>query len=242
MKMKRILIPIDVMLLAVLACSFGTPSPAASGGAQTLTAMAQNAATNSTPGGSVTPTVTSTSKPTVYVTYVTSCRTGPGEVYDNVAALPAGFEAEPIGIDTADNYVLVKLPTGEQCWLDLHGAAGLEGGAKPLPEVPPPPTPTPSPTATPHPPAAPENLTGQAKCTLVSGTTYHIVIQLNWTDVADNETKYTVQYLDSDPLPAGATSDTFDTTVTAGTGLAVKVIAQNDVGEASSETKTFTCP
>jgi hypothetical protein len=246
MKTKRMIPALSILGFAVLACTLGAQSPAGSVGLQTLTALAQNTATNITPQSDSTPSVTSTVQPVVRVMYVTGCRTGPDPAYDSIAVMSVGFETQPIGKDPTDHYLLVKLPTGEQCWLD-NDYTSHDGDISTLPVITPPPSPTPAFTLTPHPPSAPQNLTGQKTCSTTSGygipTTTHYSIQLNWVDTADSGTDYFVEYGSTSlQLPVDATSAAIEVDVPGTGSLQVNVLAQNDVGQTSSETKTFTCP
>jgi len=242
MKKRCILLAVNVVLFFVLACNIGAQSPAVSGVVQTLTPLSPNA----TPGNETAAAGIATNKPVVRVYYSTDCRTGPDSVYDLVATLPKDYEAEPIGKNLQSTnsytflYLLVVLPTGERCWLDSQDVL-MEVDVDSLPEIPPPPTPTP------RPPAAPQDLIANETCSTITASgspvSDHYSLQLSWNDVADNETSYIVEYGGtSKSFPANTTSANIEADTPPGSGLQVRVIAKNDGGQASSDTRTFTCP
>jgi len=84
--------------------------------------------------------------PMVHVSTATSCRVGPGQVYDLIGTLIPGQEVEAVGRSAAGDYWLIQYPGSPavQCWLE--GASVTEIGDfqnLPIPTLPPTPTPTP---------------------------------------------------------------------------------------------------
>jgi len=86
------------------------------------------------------PTITFTASPTVpivNVTTATNCRTGPGKLYEIIAGADVGIYYEVVGKYIPDNYWIIKLPDGRQCWL-WGQYAMLQGNISVLPEYAPP--------------------------------------------------------------------------------------------------------
>jgi len=85
-------------------------------------------------------TVTFTASPTVpivNVTTATNCRTGPDKVYEIIVSADVGIYYEVVGKYTPDNYWIIKLPDGRQCWL-WGNYATVQGNVNGLPEYTPP--------------------------------------------------------------------------------------------------------
>ncbi len=93
----------------------------------------------------------------VSVSLATNCRTGPGNAYDMIGALPVGKSAEVVGKDAYGQYWIIKNPNNPgTCWL-WGKYATVTGDTSQLPVIAAPPTPTlpppmPTPTKT-HPPS-----------------------------------------------------------------------------------------
>ena len=81
--------------------------------------------------------------PLVSVSTATNCRTGPGRVYDRVMVVDVGVTYEVIGKYTPDNYWVINLLNGGQCWLWGQYAL-IAGNVNSVPEMIPPPPPTPA--------------------------------------------------------------------------------------------------
>ena len=95
----------------------------------------------------LTPTFTLTlSFPTVTVSAITNCRSGPSRLFDLVAILQAGDSTQVVARTTAPSYLLVRTPgtTSGVCWL-WDEYATVTGDLSTLPAATPPPTPTPLP-------------------------------------------------------------------------------------------------
>ena len=123
----------------------------------------------------MTPTITPTGTPSIPMVSVsldTNCRTGPGVVYDYLAALLVGEKAEVVGKYTTvvPNYWVIKKGS-YTCWL-WGKYATVEGNISSLPEMVPPPSPTPSPTDTPTPTATATIFVGQPDI-YISDITYN---------------------------------------------------------------------
>ncbi len=167
-KTTNIFLLIALLLLATLACNFPTsdstpntdsantlpPSlpTATESQVQNPSATQEEPTASETLAPSLTPTISPTtpSIPMVSVSANTNCRKGPSIVYDNLAALLVGEEAEVVGKYTVTDpeYWIIKKGS-VTCWL-WGEYATVEGDTSNLPEMVPPPTPTPSltPTAT----------------------------------------------------------------------------------------------
>jgi hypothetical protein len=217
MKSKPLLIAVNILIVAVLACNMQSPVGSNSPDlAATITAQALLlAAPSGTPASSGNPPST----PEVSVTSVTNCRTGPSTAYDLVFTVNPGQSLQLVGKDSADNYWIVKNPVGGTCWLWGQYAA-ISGDTSSLPEYPPPPVPTakftktpkPKPTATSTqassggitiippiivllPPAAPTHFSGNRTCSgaIASDGFTPIWVEaatLTWQDNATNEAGY----------------------------------------------------
>ncbi len=214
MRVKRVLIAFNILLIAMLACNL--PGGQVSSLAATITAQALTLqAPSSTPASPGTPAAAFTdtpSVPEVSVTSVTNCRTGPSTAYDLVFTMNPGQIAQVVGKNTPTNYWIINNPIGGTCWLWGQYAV-VSGNTSILPEYPPPPTPTPKftrtpkPTSTPKftptltftptlaPPNAPSGLSGTRDCTgYLDGITpkWSESVTVTWQDNADNETGYRV--------------------------------------------------
>jgi hypothetical protein len=166
-KRTGIIFIISALVIAALSCNLpsGASAPADDASASQIPAVATQAdvqdqnptagqpdpTATDTPTPSLTPSITPTmtpSIPMVSVSVNTNCRKGPGIVYDNLAALLVGEQAEVVGKYTAadPDYWIIK-KNSVTCWL-WGEYATVEGNTSNLPEMVPPPTPTPSPTPT----------------------------------------------------------------------------------------------
>jgi hypothetical protein len=142
------------LVFVLLACNISS-TPAGGGADQTDTPPDQTISatwtleSTQTPQPSLTYTST-TAAVTVTVTVDTNCRTGPGQVYDNVGGLMKGETAVVVGKDASGKYWIIQNPDvpGGTCWI-WGTYAKVTGDISTLPVIAPPPTPTPKPTATP---------------------------------------------------------------------------------------------
>ena len=207
MKANRILIALNALLIAILACNLPSaqnpvkpPEPAGPNTDQAPVVLVVTGTPGPTETPSLTPTITLTPTPQVpqvSVTAATNCRTGPGVGYDLLYTMQPGQTAQIIGKYTPDNYWIINMPSGGICWLWGQYAV-VTGNVAPLPEYPPPPTPTLSL------PANPSGLKVHVACTLVhkaSGPLFLIYnevhAEITWQDNAANEEGYHV-YRDDD--------------------------------------------
>ncbi len=261
MSAKRMLIALNALLAAILACNL----PAGKGPAQspdlagTITAQAmilmQSSHTpepTATPPFTEVPTLTPTptlsptpSVPEASVSAATNCRTGPGTVYDLLSTMQPGQTAEIVGKDTPDNYWIIKMRGGGTCWLWGQYAI-ISGNVSTLPEVPPPPTPTPSL------PANPSNLQITFHCTMSSNPFLHneVQVDINWQDNATNEEGYYVFRNGTLLVTLGANSSSFsdDTTMIAFVApgnpkpqIAYSIQAFNSAGKSKKISKSISC-
>jgi hypothetical protein len=218
MRSKRVLLAINTLLVAILACNLpGGQATATPTGqvdlAATITAQALTLQAPTATAGppTATPTITQTGTPTVpqvSVSAATNCRTGPSTAYDLLYTMQPGQTAEVVGKNSATGYWIIKYPNGT-CWL-WGQYATLSGNTSGLTEYPQPATPTPGE------PAAPTNFKASSSCT-PSGTlfTNNIHVSLTWTDNAVNEDGYRI-FRGGDllaTLPANSTSYADDTTI-----------------------------
>jgi hypothetical protein len=94
----------------------------------------------------------------ISVTVDTNCRSGPRTNYPALATISAGERVEVVAVFPGSEYVVVKLPSGGECWLWLRYATTTDFSGNKLPVATQPPTPTPTdtprPTKTPMPPSA----------------------------------------------------------------------------------------
>ncbi len=249
MRVKRVLIGLNVLLIAVLACNFqSTPATSSPNLAATVTSQAMTlAAPPATPAPQQ-----KSSNPQASVTSATNCRTGPSTAYDVVLTVNPGQNYDLVGKDTADNYWIIKNPIGGTCWLWGQNAV-TTGDTGSLPEVPPPPAPTAKATKTPKPkptatntsapflkltliapiiilqaPAAPTNFSGSRSCQGGIGSDgftpiWIEAVSLTWTDNATNETGYYMFKGGAkiSTLPANSTSFTITLRYPQGTGGAL---------------------
>jgi hypothetical protein len=212
MMVKRLIVPLSVLLAAALACTAPAGGPPA-------TATPAAPATDTpvpAPLETATPTLTaSPSVPVVSVSTATNCRTGPSTDFSIIITLNPGILAELVGKNTGLNYWIIKVPGGGgECWL-WGQYASTQGNVAALPEYLPPPTPTPSA------PLAVTDLDADVTCDLESsggggGLLFfynEVHVELTWTDVATNEEGYRV-YRDGDlvytldPNETGVEDDT----------------------------------
>ena len=192
---KRFII-VSALFMFILACNLGTPTPTPSplsvdGGIETAVietlraggVMQATPVFTATPVDTPTPTMTplptDTPTPTIPLVSVsvdTSCRSGPGKVYDYLGALLVGETAQVVGKRTSHNYWIIKNPdAGGNCWL-WGQYASINGNTDSLVEYAIPAVPTPII------PPAPSNFAVISKnC----GATMDITI--NWTDNSSNE-------------------------------------------------------
>jgi hypothetical protein len=148
MKTKPVLIAVNFLIVAVLACNMQSPVGGNSPDlAATITAQALLLAG---PSGTPASSSNAPSTPEASVTSVTNCRTGPSTAYDLVFTVKPGQSLQLVGKDSADNYWIVKNPVGGTCWLWGQYAV-TAGDTNSLPEYPPPPVPTAKSTKTPKP-------------------------------------------------------------------------------------------
>jgi len=219
MKSRRIIVALNAIVVAALACTIGQmrgsdqsdaaePDLAATITAQALTLQAPT----QTPGPPTeTPTPAASSTPTipqVSVSSATNCRTGPSVAYDLLWTMQPGQTAEVVGKHTPSGYWIIKYPNG-QCWL-WGQYATVSGNIGPLPEYPQPPTPTPSK------PAAPTTYKAVASCAPIPATlTLAVHVTLTWADEATNEEGYRIFRNDVllATLAANSTSFEHDTTL-----------------------------
>jgi hypothetical protein len=95
----------------------------------------------STPGLTATPLV-----PTLILIQNANCRLGPGLVYEVMTALLAGNQLPIEGKNEDGTWWLVRLPTGERCWMSAAiGNPAGEINTVPVAQASPPPEPTPLP-------------------------------------------------------------------------------------------------
>lgn len=188
---RKLIAAVGVLALGVLACTLpsGTatqinPNAALTEAVATLQAQTQTAAT---------PTSAPTSgPPTVTVSSVTNCRTGPSAAYDLVMTFDVGMTGEVVAKYTPANYWVINYPGGGDatCWL-WGQYATVVGDTSQLSEaVPPlmPPTLTPAPT-TALPPYPPKNVS--VSCSSVNNShkignffliSYQWTVTVTWKD------------------------------------------------------------
>jgi hypothetical protein len=218
MRSKRVLLAVNALLVAILACNLpggqGTPTPTGQADlAATITAQALTlqAPTATAGPATATPTIAPTgtpSVPQVSVSSATNCRTGPSTAYDLLYTMQPGQTAEVVGKNTPSGYWIIKYPNGT-CWL-WGQYASVSGNTANLTEYPQPATPTPGE------PAAPTNFKATSSCTPTGVLLQNdIHVSLTWTDNAVNEDGYRI-FRAGDllaTLPANATSYADDTTI-----------------------------
>lgn len=266
MKTKRVLIGMNILIVALLACNLQSPPASSSPDlAATITAQAM---TISAPASTPVP-LGKTSPPEVSVTSVTNCRTGPSTAYDLVFTMNPGMSAQIVGKNTPANYWIINNPTGGTCWLWGQYAV-VTGDTASLPEYPAPPTPTAKATRTPKPtatatqvagpgftlippiiillaPAAPTNFSGTRTCAggiATDGFTpiWIEAVTLTWTDNATNEAGYHIFKggAQISNLPANSTQFNITMRYNQGTGGALYdtfgVAAYNSRGASSEPT------
>ncbi len=260
MSTKRMLIAVNALLVAILACNL----PVGQGPAQppdlagTITAQAMLLMQSSTPPYTATPPFTEVPSlsptqsltptlaiPQVSVTDATNCRTGPGIEFDLLWTMQPGQNVEIVGKDTADDYWVIKMPKGGTCWLWGQFAVA-SGDIAALTEVPPPPTPTPSV------PADPSGLQIFYHCSLSNSPFLHndVHVEISWDDNADNEDGYYV-FRDGTllaTLDPNATSFTDNTTIVAlippgssAPHITYAIQAFNATGKSKKISKSISC-
>ena len=249
MRSKRVLLAVNILLVAILACNLpggqATATPtgqvdlAATITAQALTLQAPTATAGSP---TETPTITPTgtpSVPQVSVSSQTNCRTGPSSQFDWLYTMNPGETAEVVGKNTSTGYWIIKYPGGT-CWL-WGQYATVTGNKDGLTEYPLPATPTPAHTPTPTlgpVPAAVTNLTYTALCSgsppfklFLGGTLY-------WQDNADDEDGFRVFVGSS--LVATLAPDTESYAFTVSGTYGVETF--NAAGASPRKTTTPACP
>lgn len=87
--------------------------------------------------------------PEVSVSVDTHCRSGPGSNYKLLDTVSVGEKVEVIGVFPGSEYVVVRLPSGGECWLWLRYADRTDFSEFNLPEATQPPMPTATPTPQP---------------------------------------------------------------------------------------------
>ena len=183
------------------------------------------------PTGTITPTY---SVPMLQVLQQTNCRKGPGQDYEVVYTYLPWKELEIVGAYPEDNYWLVKSPespTGT-CWL-WGEYVKVSGSYWVVSSV------TPPPTATIPPPQAPAPK-WEYFCSYANN---QIEVQLNWVDVATNETGYRIirngQVVAE--LAADSTSYTETIELKAGEKTTYEVEVFNSTGAKRSSPISFNC-
>lgn len=133
------------------------------------------------------PTLTPTEAltvPIVEVSVSTNCRTGPGVIYDKVAVLLVGRQAEVIGRNAPTDYWIIKTPGGTgYCWLWGRHAT-VRGPVEGLAHYPAPPTPTPSIKHTGTPGVVTLQVSVPTNCRTGPGKAYEIVSVLRTNKTA----------------------------------------------------------
>jgi len=270
-RVRRLFAVIMILALGMIACNLqfntsiqpsantqtSTPQPPDLSVALTLAVQTIQAATQQAASGIPTSTsIPPATPPTVTVSSLTNCRTGPNIDYQLVMQFQPGMTAEVIGKNTFTGYWIIKYPGGggNSCWL-WGQYATVNGDTDGLPEVvppPQPPTPTPAPTA----PNPPKSLS--LSCSSVNTShkvgnfwliSFQWTVKLNWKDTSNDEFGFYVYKNGSllATLPANSTSYTDQFSV----GLLFKGTSTWDYGVAafnnygSSVTKDITlssCP
>jgi len=233
MRSKRVLLAVNSLLVAILACNLpggqGTPTPTPTAGADlaaTITAQALTllAPTATAAPPSETPTITPTgtpSVPQVSVSSATNCRTGPSTAFDWLYGLDPGKTAEVVGKNTPTGYWIIKYPGGT-CWL-WGQYATVTGNTSGLTEYPVPATPT-----------------------------FAVHVTMTWSDVATNEEGYRIFRNDVllATLGANATSFADDTTLPVapavfppvpGPSIKYGIQAFNGAGNSATKEKSINC-
>jgi len=248
MKSRHVIVALNALLLAALACTINqTPQPdlPATITAQALTLQAPTS-TPEPPTATPTPALTNTpTVPQVSVSSTTNCRTGPSVAYDWLWSMNPGQTAEVVGKHTPTGYWIVKYPNG-QCWLWGQYATVI-GNIAALPEYPVPATPTPSK------PAAPTNYHADASCSVIPATlTFAVHVTLTWSDAATNEEGYRIFRDDVLLATLGANTTSFehDTTLPVapavfppvpGPSIKYGVQAFNGSGDSATKEKSIDC-
>lgn len=88
----------------------------------------------------LTPTSTSTpSVPTLILIQNANCRLGPSQLHEVLTSMLAGDQLPIVGRNEDGTWWLVRLPTGEQCWISaVTGNASGNVNLVPIAEAPPP--------------------------------------------------------------------------------------------------------
>jgi hypothetical protein len=247
MATRNVLLALNALLVAALACNMpagGPPAPVQAAGAEaTAQPISEIPVTGPTetpfpsPTATITPTATP-SVPMVTVSVNTNCRTGPGVVYDLVGALLVGEQAVVVGKYTAGNYWIINNPDAAgTCWL-WGEYATVTGDTSGLPEYAPPPTPTP------YLPAPPADFQVIKQCIPVPAPQFNMIVIMKWEDQADNEDGYKV-YLNNSllaTLGADANQSGHALIVPMGAQFTYGVEAYNSTGSSTRKSKTIHCP
>lgn len=257
MRNQKILGAIVILALAILACnapSANSPQESApeiqTAAAQTLqvifttsvTATVQqsiilpttpSATSSQAQAGTITPTY---SVPMLTVREQTNCRTGPGQDYEVVFTYLSGKKLEIVGRYDPDNYWLVKSDEspGGTCWLwgeyvDVVGSYWVVSSV------------TPPPTVTKPPPGEP-SVEWIYECAY-NGINDDLIVTLQWTDNANNETGFRV-FRDGEliaELPADSTTYTDTVAVDTGEETSYRVEAYNSTGGSNDSTTSIVC-
>ncbi len=136
MRLRRIVIAFDVLLVAILACNLpaGQNATQTPDLAATITAQALQLQTPvSTVALASTPATASI--PEASVSSPTNCRTGPSTAYSLVFTANPGPKFQVVGKNTPDDYWIIDNPTGGTCWLWGQNAT-VSGDTAGLPEYP----------------------------------------------------------------------------------------------------------
>ncbi len=232
------------ILLLLASCSTPTSSatPTENGALGTMVALTMQALTPTVAPPTATPvpptavpataTITPTPEPaSLEITADTNCRSGPGQSYEILTVFHPKTKLEIVGRYQNNNYWVVKMPDGGECWL-WGEFAKASGGFAALPERTPPPTPTPAP------PAPPRGLNYSFSCTFTD-----VTVELTWTDVAVNEDGYRI-YRNNEKvidLPPDSSAYTDVTAASPGASFSYVVEAFNVTGTGKASI-SFTCP
>ena len=230
---RRLLAVIIILALGALACSLSfnasdqsatsQPQPTDLSVALTLAVQTIQAATQQAQSGIPTSTVAPpTTPPTLTVSSITNCRTGPDINYQLVMQFQPGMTANVIGKDTLAGYWIINYPGGggNSCWL-WGQYATVSGDSDGLPEMVPPPAP-PTPTPLPTAPNPPKGL--NLSCVSVNNSHkvgnfwilgWKWTVKFSWKDNSNNENGFYVYKNGSllATLPINTTSYTDQFTV-----------------------------
>ncbi len=223
---------IFMFALGLSACNLptGSPQPAPVEQTATFTPTTEELSAANRATATLTPTATLLNA-RLTITANTNCRSGPGQDYEILTVLTAGFESPIFGRAKDRNYWVVSNPNGGTCW--AYGEfATLSGAADQVAEA------TPPPTATPSLPLPPRALIYTYICTFTDVTT-----SLQWKDASNNETGFRL-YRNGSPiaeLPAGTTAYTDFTAASAGSSFSYSLESFNATGASPQLSIAFTC-